>query len=113
VQKAAQFRAIFRELRQSLPEEVPAHELMRLANHILRSYSGEFDKADPNERSRELRNLRYKPVDEAIDDGGWWLYSIGEADGERLNFETTDSPDMQARLERFLGLEWQNRIPPG
>jgi hypothetical protein len=113
VQKAAKFRLIYRELRLSLPSEVPAHEIMRLAHLIIRSYQGDFDKDDTAARNGAHRNVRYKPVDEAIEDGGWWLYSTGEADGELYDRNTSDIPETQAKLKRIFGVEWQSRIPQG
>ena len=103
-----QIRLIYSELRRSLGHEVPGHELIKLAFHLLRAYSSEeFEKLGQPGRSPSLVSL---PVDEAMRDGGWRVLEF-ENENSASFLDDNDVESREARrslIERFLGPEWQH-----
>jgi hypothetical protein len=114
MQKSAQLRQVYQEIRRVVGTTVPAIDIARLAHLILRSYHGEDEEADDYGLPADSRAFLHLPVDEAMRDGGWrvLLFEMrSSADSDRL-----DPPEvalLNQYVARFLGPEWQSRFPPG
>jgi hypothetical protein len=114
MRKPVQIRTIFAELRRAAGPSVASGDLVRLAHLILRAYNTPVDDEEQFGRAVESRAFISLPVDEAMKDGGWRILefelerSIGpdEIDADEL-------ANLRRYIERFLGPEWQQRIPPG
>lgn len=114
MQKSAQLRQVYQEIRRVVGTTVAAIDIARLAHLILRSYHEEEDEVDEDGLPADSRAFLYLPVDEAMKDGGWkvLLFEMrASADTDRLDPVATTMLNRQ--LERFLGPEWQSRFPPG
>lgn len=106
MQKSAQLRAIYAELR-SAGVEAPASDLLKIANFILLTFSS-VDSLDPEELNFEGRPFFGLPLDKAMDDGGW---RILEFEARRLGIGLEElPPEANAlfiqRLRKAMGPEW-------
>jgi hypothetical protein len=108
--KPALIRAIFAELRYSLGPDVPAGDLIRLANLILRAHTEDKDGLDEFGRPSEGQSLGALEVDKAMSDGGWRILAY-EAQ-PREYFDDIDQGLLGAirpLIEKYLGPEWQHQ----
>jgi len=107
MQKPAQIRAIFFELRRSLGPDVPSGDLLKIANLILSSYTNIATPLDEFGEVREDRKLDTLPVDIAFTEG-WRLQSYERH--RAWNFDCLESMEcaiFTQRIEKYLGPEWR------
>jgi hypothetical protein len=114
VRQPARLRTIYGELRRALGADAPAGDLLRLAHVILRAYNEEGVEPDGFEEAAESRAFLLQPVDKAMSDGGWRVleFELERATGPD-DIDPEQLADLRRYIERFLGPEWQQRIPPG
>ncbi len=107
MQKPTLIRAIYSEIRRSLPE-LPAGEALELAHRLFRAYTTDPDQMKGFGKEVEGRSVAVLPVDEAMRDGGWrvWDYELHRA----AEVEESDPATLAAvrpLIEKYLGPEWQ------
>lgn len=101
-------KAIYAELRRALPD-LPAGDVLKLANRLLRAYTSDPDLMKLFGREVETRSVDRLPLDVALKDGGWRVmeYELHRA----AEFEDLE-PHMLAAIrpiiEKYLGPEWQH-----
>lgn len=109
MRKPELLRRIYAELKEGLPSNVPAADVLRLASQILRSYKAPHDYLSEFGRTIDQRSFFSLPVDEAMSDGGWEVAAFerkrepGWVDDECI----IDFLDRDVRLRRFLGPDWK------
>jgi hypothetical protein len=110
MQKPAQIRAIYAELRNCLGPEVPSGDLLRIANLILTSYVDVRKEDDDFDSLPEHNSLETLEVDVAIDAG--WRIVIFECERARNvdDLEPLDQALLCWRLEEYLGPEWRQHL---
>jgi 2-polyprenyl-6-methoxyphenol hydroxylase-like FAD-dependent oxidoreductase len=107
---AAKLLAIVDELRRELGPGVPTGALLRLAAHIIVAATTEPDELGGFGRPGESRPFAILPCDEAMEDGGWRVLAFERRrDGDLDNLDHDELEQLEDRLERFLGPEWQYR----
>lgn len=110
MQRPAQIRAIYAELRSCLGPEVPSGDLLRIANLILASYADVLAPRDELGGAREDRTLDTLAVDIAIEDG-WKVFYY-----ERKRARNVDDFDplgwslLRQKIEKYLGPEWRQHL---
>lgn len=114
MQKPAQLRAVFAELRAAVGAEVSGGDLIRLAHLILKSYQFEEESGDHPEIRLDSRAFSALAVDEAMADGGWRVLAFEAGHDRRREIRERPSVlDLRLRVGKYLGAEWRTRIPPG
>ncbi|MGY5808436.1 hypothetical protein ACXHXG_12030 [Rhizobium sp. LEGMi198b] len=114
MQKPAQFRAIFAELRSGLGPDIPAKQLAQIAILIMRAYRDASEDVDGWGVSTESRAFQTLPVDEAMKDGGWRVLEFeirrySKIDDIGLNATLA----LRAAIEKYLGPAWRHhQLPP-
>lgn len=106
----AKLLAVLEELRRAAGPEVPAGILLRLAAHIVRAGTVEPDELEGFGRQGPSRLFSALPLDEAMQDGGWRILDFERRQQfslDGLDFE--EQKDLEARIERILGPEWQQQ----
>ena len=106
--RPAQIRAIFAELRSALGESYSDRELLKLAHSIILAYAaaGKVDD-DVVEAIKSGRSFFATPLDEAMEDGGWRVLDFEDRrgtafeDGIRTEFEDNYSPEMRSLISRL------------
>lgn len=108
MRKPKRIRMIYAELREVLGPSVPASDLLKVANVILRAYNTDVSDSDGFGRPGFNRSIVSLPLDEAIADGGWRV----------LEFEQSERPDsfhdkdfsfiLKLTVTSFLGAGWQH-----
>jgi hypothetical protein len=106
--RPAQIRAIYAELRQALDDSYSDRELVRLAHAIVIAHTnaGRIDD-DYIVVPETARTLFARPLDEAMSDGGWSILDFetkrGTAyeDGARTEFEDDLSPEVRSLISRL------------
>jgi hypothetical protein len=110
MQKPAQIRAIFSELRRSLGPEIPSGDLLRIANLILRSYADILAPKDEFGEPIEDRSLDTLAVDVAIADG-WRVLSYENQRARNIDdLGPLGRPPLRLVIEKYLGPEWQQHV---
>lgn len=114
MRKSDQLVAIYEELKHAVGQTVPAGDLIRLANIILKSYSFEPPENNSLTPYSESRGLHSLPVDDAMNDGGWrvMFFERGQFSDTSL-IDAAGFQEMRHKLDFYLGSEWQRRFPPG
>lgn len=106
--KPAQIRLIYAELRRSLPD-VAGGELLKIAHLFLRAYSEHPDDLSEFGLESEGRPFLTRPVDEAMSDGGWKILAFERERFTAVDRRTArDSARFNSLLRSFLGPEWQH-----
>lgn len=110
MQKPAQIRAIYAELRSCLGPEVPSGDLLRIANLILGSYVDVSAPLDEFGEPRESQNIHTLAVDVAIEAG----CRVFNYEHERAwNVDELEQPGLDVlydMLDRYLGSEWRQHF---
>ena len=108
----ARLKAIYAELRHAAGKEVPAADLLRLAQMLLRTYRPEFEEdLDDYDRPIDSRAFFALPVDEAMQDGGWRIMNFESR--RRSGIDEIDPREMtiiKRAIRRYLGPEWPQQI---
>ena len=103
MQRPAQIRAIFAELRAALGQEAHARDLLQLAHLILRAHeapSAEEDIVVPIGRTP----LFALPLDIAMEDGGWRVLNFECEHGIEFDESEPINTNSASRLKILMGL---------
>lgn len=103
-------RAIYVELRATLGPEIPAGEVIRLANLILRAYSG-LDHESIDDHSGSRTSIVSMAVDTAMQDGGWRVLEFEESQCSLHERDYDVMLELRPIIEKFLGPEWKHPSP--
>ena len=106
--RPAQVRAIFAELRSTLDESYSDRELLKFAHSIILAYAaaGKIDD-DVLGGGPSVRSFFSAPLDEAIQDGGWRVLDFenraGAAfeDGIRTELEDSYAAETRSLISRL------------
>jgi hypothetical protein len=111
VNRPAQIRQIYVELKHALGDEVSAGDLLRLAALIVENYR-EPEKLDPTfgDGPRQTPFVELE-LDNAMKDGGWRILEYEGRAGMRFSDELPDNYfSERARIQRLVGRTQWPRI---
>lgn len=114
MQKSTRIRVIFRELRQIVGNDVPASDLVRLANFILRSQTEATQERDEFGRPSDKTAFFRLPIDEAMRDGGWRILAYEQEQLDDIDlYSVKKALLVRAYVSKYLGAEWRQEIQTG
>jgi hypothetical protein len=108
MRKGDLLRSIYAELRSSLGREVTAGEVIRLANLILRSYTGLEDFREDGRAGGPGRSLVCLAVDTAMRDGGWRVMEFEESQRSHDDDDGYLDAEIYSLIGTLLGPEWKH-----
>lgn len=108
MRKSEIVRAIYAELRQSVADDIPDVDLLRLAHMIVQSQLSETDISAEFGRPGGSRSFWSLDVFDAMSDGGWRILEFeGKATSARDDPDGGERRKLRNLIQRFLGPEWQ------
>ena len=111
LRRSEKLRQIYLELRLTGVEGSPS-DLLRIANAILRTFSGEDDDGDVHSAPIGARPFAHLDVDKAMEDGGWRILEFEEnrhrnADDVSIN----QLRQIRHRARKLIGSQWHYQPP--
>jgi hypothetical protein len=112
--RPAQIRAIFAELRSALGETHSDRELLRLAHSIILAYTAAGKVDDDIADTLQSNSFFSSPIDEAMQDGGWQVLDFESKrgtvfeDGMMTEFEDNFAPEYRSLISRLNQIRRQS-----
>lgn len=112
MRKSDQLRAIYSELRHAAGPEIPAGDLIKLAHLIFQTYKSQADETDQFGVPRKSRALSALPVDVAMHDGGWKVWSYEDHRAATVEMlDETEKFGLEEIIDSYLGFTWRYQVP--
>ncbi len=88
-------------------------DLIKLAHLIFRTDDFQADETTNYGTPRKRRAVQWLPVDEAMEDGGWKVYSYENHRGASIDsIEAVDLYELEQHIEKYFGVTWRYQLPP-
>lgn len=90
---------------------MPSGDLVKLAYLVFQTYSSQEDEVDRTGSPRKSRAIGALPVDEAMSDDGWKVWSYEEHRSASVDdLDTIERFALEHELDSLFGFTWRHQI---